>query len=541
MRWRRWLVRIAAGILAAVVLIAGVGWLALRSSFVTSKVAARIEAATGAPVRVGALSLGLRGSSLSGLQFLEDGAPDGAPPWAVIPDVDADLSLAQLARGELSGGTVVLRNAAVTLRLDRDDNLLTRLPTLEGGKMALPAFRLENARIVFQREGRPDSVFTGISAEVRSDPDAFHVNGAADDPNWGKWLLTAERNRDSGETSLRLHSDTVHFTPEKLRSIPFVPAVTWEQVQATGQTPVDMTLRLTATDSAPHYRVVIDPVDMRLHLSAIDLTAEGGHGRVVVEDNIVTLQKLGGRAAGGELAGDARLDFRGEGADMTFDLTATKLALDKLPASWRMPLKTGTMSGKADLRVVVKGGRVETSGEGKGTIEGFLSGPPLQVKMRAEGGGYRFDISNAPGARRAPAPPVPAAALLAAVAVALQPPVTTVPPAAPPQPGKEPAFNDIEINLVRKDVDLAELVQRLGVTVPFKVAGRVTFQVQARIPMNSLNDLKAYRARGTAELPWAKVEDLDLKEVKARVVYEQGVLRLEDLSAGHGAVGPVEC
>jgi translocation and assembly module TamB len=526
MRWRRWLVRIAVGLVAVVGLLLVAGWFLLRSSLVTNQVAARIQQATGAPVRVGAASVGLRGTSLSALQFLEDGAPEGSPPWATIPDVESDLSIAQLARGELSGGTVVLRNATVTLRLDRDDKLVTKIPPIEGGKMALPVFRVEDAQIVFQREGRPDTVFQKISGVIRSDPDTYHITGAADDPEWGHWALSGERERNNGNTSLQAHCDTVHVTPDKLRSIPFVPAVTWEHVRAAGNTPVDAQFRIGSSDPAPHYRIVLEPAGPHVEVAAIDLAADDVRGKIEVEDGVVNLQGLHGRAAGGELAVSGPLDFRGDASDTKFDITATKLALDKLPASWRMPLKTGTMSGRANLRVVVKNHQVQTEGEGKGTIEGFLSGPPLQVKLLAVNGGYRFDISNTPGARG----PNPLAGLFAVTLVGLQPPV--VAPALPVNPpAKGPVFNDIEINLGLKDVDLAELVQRLNVTVPFKLAGRLTFQVHAHIPMNNARDLKAYRFNGTVELPWVKLEDLELRQVKGRAVYESGVLRLEELSA----------
>jgi hypothetical protein len=526
MRWRRWLVRIAVGFVVLFGLLFVAGWFLLRSSLVTNQVAARIQAATGAPVRVRAASVGLRGTSLSGLQFLEDGAPEGSPPWATIPDVEADLSVPQLARGELSGGTVVLQNAVVILRLDRDDNLVTKLPKIEGGKMALPVFRIEDARIVIHREGWPDTVFRKISGEIRSDPDTYHIHGVADDPEWGHWALSGERDRNNGNTSLQSHCDKVHVTPDKLRSIPFVPAVTWEQIRANGDTSVDATVRLDSSDQTPHYHIVLDTAGPHVEVAAIDLASDDVRGKIEIDDGVVKLNGLRGRAAGGNLAVVGQLDFRGDASVMTFDVTATKLALDKLPAGWRMPLKTGAMSGRADLRVTVKNGQVQTAGEGKGTIEGFLSGPPLQVNMLAEGGGYRFDISNTPGARGPNLLP----GLFAVSLVGLQPPVvSTTPPANPPAKG--PVFNDIEINLGLKDVDLAELVQRLSVTVPFKLAGRLTFQVHAHIPMNNAKDLRAYRFNGTVELPWAKLEELELKDVKARAVYETGVLRLEELSA----------
>jgi hypothetical protein len=103
--------------------------------------------------------------------------------------------------------------------------------------------------------------------------------------------------------------------------------------------------------------------------------------------------------------------------------------------------------------------------------------------------------------------------------------VQSVPAAKPDQP------QDLQINLGLQNVDLAELIQRLGVTVPFKLAGRLTFRVQATVPLGDVRDLKAYRFHGTVNLPWAQVEDLRLEQVQARAVYEQGVLRLEELSA----------
>src|SRR5206468_3690985 len=90
------------------------------------------------------------------------------------------------------------------------------------------------------------------------------------------------------------------------------------------------------------------------------------------------------------------------------------------------------------------------------------------------------------------------------------------------------------------DVNIAELVQRIGVTVPFRLDGKLTFRVQATIPLGNVKDFKAYRLHGTVTLAWAVVEDLRLEQVQATVTYDQGVLRLEKLTAsvpaGAGAV-----
>src|SRR6476619_4079602 len=113
---RRWLVRLGIGAVVLLVVIVGGAKLLLRTGFAANKVAAQIQEAVGGPTRVGRLDVGVTGSSLHDLQFLEEGAPDGSPPWATVTTVDADLSLPQLMRGDLTGGTITLRGPKLILR-----------------------------------------------------------------------------------------------------------------------------------------------------------------------------------------------------------------------------------------------------------------------------------------------------------------------------------------------------------------------------------------------------------------------------------------
>src|SRR5215207_5445415 len=77
---RRWLVRLGIGAVALVVVLVVGAKLLLRSGFAANKVAVQIQEAVGGPTRVGHLDVGVTGSSLHDLQFLEDGAAEGAPP-----------------------------------------------------------------------------------------------------------------------------------------------------------------------------------------------------------------------------------------------------------------------------------------------------------------------------------------------------------------------------------------------------------------------------------------------------------------------------
>src|SRR5437868_5267368 len=306
---RHWLVRIGVGIVIVLVVLVVAAKLILRTGFAANRVAAQLQEATGgAPVHVGSLDVGITGSSLHDLQFLEDGAADGTPPWAVVPTVDADLSLTHLIRGDLAGGTVTLRGPTLTFRLDRDNHLLTKLPSPEGPSRAWPEFRIVSGQVRFQREGSADAVFGRISGTLRKDGDHITLTGAADDPDWGKWTVAGDQPDANAPFKLTLHTDSVRATPDKLRRVPFVPAVTWEQVTLDGETPVDLALQFGGSPAnrspdapAVRYRVALAPTNTTVQVSSIDLTAHDTAGKALVEDGVVTLTDVRGHAAGGAL------------------------------------------------------------------------------------------------------------------------------------------------------------------------------------------------------------------------------------------------
>ncbi len=97
----------------------------------------------------------------------------------------------------------------------------------------------------------------------------------------------------------------------------------------------------------------------------------------------------------------------------------------------------------------------------------------------------------------------------------------------PSQPGEAPTYLDVDLNL--QNVDLAQLVQRLKLQLPYTIAGRLTIQVHASIPINTPGDMKAYRLRGTAKMPGFDVAGLEMTNVEARVRYADGVLELNEL------------
>ena len=98
-----------------------------------------------------------------------------------------------------------------------------------------------------------------------------------------------------------------------------------------------------------------------------------------------------------------------------------------------------------------------------------------------------------------------------------------------------PTYLDVNLNL--KDVDLARFVEDLQLKVPFEVSGRLTMKVQASLPVNQASDLKLYKVSGSATLPTFSLSGVDMKDVTARVRYDNGVLRLEELRGQAGGAG----
>jgi hypothetical protein len=200
-------------------------------------------------------------------------------------------------------------------------------------------------------------------------------------------------------------------------------------------------LRWDARSGSISYRLDMAPENTTLHVAAIDLTARGASGKLIVEDNVVQLRDIRGEAYGGDVRMDADLDFRGDVSKLNFKRIEVKdVNLSNLPENWNIPAvirKTaskGKLSGTARLEIAIGPGKpspaaVETLlglagtalGDGRwhaalGVLAGF---PHSEVQTRSEGKGRVVDpaVSDEPiefdwklgvprRYRGAPAPPV---------------------------------------------------------------------------------------------------------------------------------------
>jgi hypothetical protein len=548
------------------------------------EVTARLVAATGAPVHVERAEVGFTATGLHDVQLFEPGA---AKPWAEVQEVRADLGFWDILHGRSNPHQLTLHGAAVKLHYDAEGHLLTRLPARTTPGETLPALRIEQGQITLRQDGRPDLVVQGIDAELRPESSQLLLTGSVSDPSWGSWSLDGAVGLEMQAGQATLKTTQIHITQERLESLPFVPAEVWRQVQAEGNTPVTFTLRWEP--GTVHYRVGMEPPGAKVHIAAIDLDATEAHGGLIIEDNVVHLREAQGRVADGEVQITGDLDFRRKPNELRFQVNVDRLELHQLPESWSLPPQIdGRLSGQAKLEVrIAADGNVHTSGDGEGVVQDArVAGLPARpITLRLHSDGKRFHFSSPPrqesDARRsrrtalqsrpdgsgepsynrdslagvitlldttfldaADAPPPADASSPLRIANRLTDrllvtadsitrigqawlaklPRSTAPPR---QPAKEASY--LDANLELDDVDLNQLVHGLGIELPFPVSGRLTFKVQASIPLDTPRDLKTYRVHGSAQLPQVTLAGLEMQDAHARVVYTDGVLRLEQL------------
>ncbi|MBV9123282.1 MAG: hypothetical protein JO112_07995, partial [Planctomycetes bacterium] len=539
-RWKR----ILLGLVIVLVLLGvglGVAWRFWLPRHAPALVASRLAAAYGGAVEIGAVEIGATSSSVQDLKLFEAG--EKSVPWATVQDATADLSLTAVVQGETMPRHLTLTGAEVLLRFNKDGKLLTKLPSTKGETHTLPDVHVENSRLILRQEGRPEMVLAGIGFELRPEGEKLTLTGAVEDAAWGHWSLEGTANRQQETASATLKTDNVHVTMALLKNLPLIPASTWQEVQVEDDTPVQVAVH-TAPKEGVHYEIDLEPRSARVQVPSIDLSAQQAHGKVIVKDGLIQLRDVAGQAVGGTLElPRADLDFLHDPSKMAFEIHVNNLEMRQLPRSWSLPPQIeGRLTGQANLLVTLVNGHAQTSGQGHGTInQARIAGEPaepIQLELNAGQGGYRFSArrdSPFPGRGTALAsggwkPPVSRSKetrgfhppLALALALALQaPPAPATPPAAP---------RTLEVNLGMDNLDLAELVKRLNLKLPYPVTGRLTFHVKAVLPLDTPAEPKTYQMDGTAELPQLSIAGLNMEQVKARISYRDGVLQLEELS-----------
>src|SRR5205823_14572580 len=81
-----------------------------------------------------------------------------------------------------------------------------------------------------------------------------------------------------------------------------------------------------------------------------------------------------------------------------------------------------------------------------------------------------------------------------------------------------------------RDGDIASMVRRLRVELRFPVAGQVSLRVEVDVPINTPDALAAYRVAGSVDAPSLGLQGVTFQQVKARVAFRDGILKLEELA-----------
>ena len=561
--------RLLLGLLVLFILlvVAAVGCakLYLGSDRAAALVTNKLQDVLGVPVRVSSVDVAIQGdSTLSGLQLYEADGRRPDTPWLTVQNIRTDLSLIDVVRGDTSPERVELSGVVVVLRFDEDGHLLTRLPRVKPTGKPFPQLVLHDARLTLDQKGRPPMVINGVEAEGSDNSGTLSFHGTVKDPYWGDWTVGGSFNATQGQVLLNLHTPHTHVTQKKLKEVPFVSPSVWQQVELEGDTPVDLDLRFTVGESGARYRVALEPKETTVDVTSIKLHAEHASGKVIVEDRLVRLRDVKGRTADGDIVlPSADLDFRKTPYDLRFDkIRVSQVDLHKLPATWNIhkPFK-GPMrlSGEAELRVQIQNGKAHTTGKGDGEVVARLFGAERTFKVRLVADGERFHFStptaglfplfNTPtkvpalmeeevAFRDGPAGPHPLALPLGKATEALRSAtggaldlgtrgmaqVNRWTKGLPP--GEKTSY--LEADTTLKDVDLEQLIGAFELKLPFAVTGKVTVTVQFAVPIDTPNDYRAYKMRGTAESPELGIAGVEMKQVTAKVRYEDGVLTLSE-------------
>src|SRR5205823_3358448 len=148
------------------------------------------------------------------------------------------------------------------------------------------------------------------------------------------------------------------------------PAKIWQQVKAEGDTAIACAVSYDPAAERAHYHIELEPRAAKVDVPSIELHADHGRGKILLEDAIITIADLEGRTADGEIKAVGKLNFEHTPAQLDFKVDASKLDLDKVPKSWGLPQFGGRLSGHADLQVSVIDGKIHTNGSGQGMITG---------------------------------------------------------------------------------------------------------------------------------------------------------------------------
>ena len=563
-----------------------VAFVVIRTWVVRAILLGQIQAQYHGRVVVGDWWLGLHSSGVTGVELGETTDKD-SPTWFSADRITTDVSLARLIRGRVMPTRIEIDRPKVAFRLDAKGQPLTKIPVgtspekpkRQADINALPDIVATGGEITLAQEGRPPMTVRGVDARLAPVVDGGNLTVKSDDPTWGRATATGhfDPSFQVGEFEIATGPGFV-ADPEKLARIPFVPVEVWSNIKPRG--PVDARVKIKLAVDSPRPVAVHTDINFKgtaAKLSTLQIESTDTTGRVAIDDALVKLDDLRGKAIDGSIAANGTLDF-GEKVPR-FDLALRLRGVDvaKAPPSWQLGEvgATGRLSGRVDLKVALAPVGPDLTGTtGRAVIEdGSLQGIPiksLSLGLKADGNDLQYEtlpqgsvdkdhleqptpalaVAEGAGSEKPPArsdrveiwEPVLAALPLLELAshdrgvigwtayaikeiVALQVKNTSKHQGAFGLP------KTISTRIELEDVDLAIILakaKKFGIEVPVPVAGLFSIKASATIPLGSLKDLKAYAFKGDASLKAASIDHVDLGLVTAHLELADGVLELSD-------------
>ncbi len=540
--------------------------------------------------------LGFDSAGIRGVELGENDSP-GSPSWFTADRISTDVSIRSLLRGRVMPTRVEIDRPKVAFQLDAKGQPTTKIPFVpepavagKGGSkpIPLPEVVAKDGEITLQQQGRKPMTIAGVEARLNTVDGGEQVDVTTDDPTWGKVKVGGrfDPTFKNGEVDIASSPGFV-ADPDKIERIPFVPAEVWANVEPRG--PVDAKVKITIKADDPKPIAVHTELDLKgttARLNSLQVTATDATGRVVIDDGLVQVENLKGKAVDGTIAASGNLDFTQNPPRFDLDVRLKDVDVTKAPPSWQLAETgaTGKLTGKVDLRATISPDGVDLTGTGgQAVIEnGSFQGIPiksLNLDLKASGNDLQFatdqgtkldkvaleaDPVAPPLNREAPkgpahpkAPeaepltrsdlakpiievlplirlathdegPLGWAAWLATEAVAYQ-------SEHGHRKGGLLLPKTITTRIELEDVDLKTVVdkaEKFGIKVPVPIAGRFSIQATATIPLGALRDIKGYAFHGDATLSAASIDHVDLGQLATRIDLADGVLELKDFR-GH--------
>ncbi len=508
--------RVALGMLVVVPLLGLAAW----KWAIPAAIVAAIQAKYTGHVAIKGWWIDGTSAGVTGLVLRETPEPN-SPAWARVDRVSTDLTPFGLIRGKFVPDRIEFVRPTIDFQITADGRPKTTIPMKSGGGGALPTLAVRDGTLTMRQEGREAMVIRRLGGTLGPSPEGPRYEAKADDPEWGHPVVEGRFTPDFAGYSLHMTAEHLPADLEKARRIPFIEEKVWDFVQPTGPIGVVLDYRYAPPVheggkkvGAPSDPAMPGTISMEttaifegtsVELPTLGLSGRDATGKVLIRDKIVTLEGVRGRMCDGRVEFAGPLNFRDKPDSYDLKLKLNDVDLTALPSSWQLHRLgvRGRFTGKADLRMVMQPAGIDLTGtDGEGVVAyAEIRGIPLKhLALRLRGEGLRAGVN--PENLKNEGPFLP-----------------------------QWVRGEFRV----KDVDLDRSLARLETPKhpeggrPLPVTGRLDLAAEIRMPLGSLNDWKAYRADGNADIAGVQIGSLDLGRLSGQMKMSEGIIEVADL------------